>query len=201
MITARTFNPLSIPLVALCMLLACGCGERRLSPSEASGAEVGSPSAGYASRMYSLRFATLQGQQQSLQGLAGRTFLLVFWAPWCVLCRDEMESLQRLAVHMGPKALPIVAVAVQTSAAAVESWQREHGELPFEILLDSRGDGQRYFGLSSLPVAVVIDGKGEAIPFPDPESGIPLRRIEGARDWGSYEVVRAFRELLQVKQL
>jgi hypothetical protein len=101
---------------------------------------------------------------------------------------------------MGPKALPIVAVAVQTSAAAVESWQHEHGELPFQILLDSSGDAQRYFGLSSLPVAVVIDGKGEAIPFPDPESGIPLRRIEGARDWGSYEVVRAFKELLQVKQ-
>ena len=167
-----------------------GCFGGRVS--QLKGAAIETPSA-----VYGIELSSLQGGRHTLGSYNGKVVLLTFWAPWCTLCRSEMASLAILSRNFRGKDLLIIGIAVQSSAEQVQAWKREQGKLPFEVLLDDQGQAQRFFELSALPVAVVVSRHGAVVPFPDPESGKLSTRIEGPRDWGSYESVRAFAKLLQ----
>jgi thiol-disulfide isomerase/thioredoxin len=60
-------------------------------------------------------FDTPEGTKARLADFKGRTVLLNLWATWCVPCRQEMPSLDRLQGILGGKAFTVVAVNVDTA--------------------------------------------------------------------------------------
>src|SRR6266851_5767299 len=52
----------------------------------------------------------LQGQEQSLSRYRGKIVVLNFWATWCVPCRQEMPSMQRLQDKLAGKPFAVLAV-------------------------------------------------------------------------------------------
>ena len=68
---------------ALALTVLAGCGGTVRGPT------VGEPIADYGA-------TTLAGDSISLASLRGDVVLLNLWATWCVPCRKEMPSLDRL---------------------------------------------------------------------------------------------------------
>lgn len=106
----------------------------------------------------------LNGRTRSLKDFRGRTVLLHFWASWCEPCREEFPALKGLwrsiAGEEKSKSNDLVILAVaEDSAERVAPFVSERG-VEFPVLLDQYGGVMRDYGVSVIPVSVVIDGDG-----------------------------------------
>jgi len=62
-----------------------------------------------------LDFNGADGLPTSLSAFKGKLVLLNLWATWCVPCRQEMPSLDRLEGDLGSDAFQVVAVNIDTA--------------------------------------------------------------------------------------
>lgn len=96
------------------------------------------------------------GSRLSLAALRGRTVVVNFWASWCVPCRAELPSLERLAAKR--KDLIIVAISVDArreDGVAAFAGHYPHLSLGFGALSELRG-----YGALGVPYSVVLDRQG-----------------------------------------
>jgi peroxiredoxin len=123
---------------------------------------------------------------RSLADYRGQVVLLNIWATWCLPCRVEMPSMQRLEERLGPKGLRIVAVSVDLAGyeERIVEFGREF-DLTFELLHDAPGAIQRDYQSTGVPETFVIDRAGRV-----------RRRIIGADDWSSTANVAFLERLL-----
>lgn len=105
-----------------------------------------------------LSLSDLNGETRSLEDFRGSTVLLHFWASWCEPCREEFPALKDLWKSLGGEDFVILAVA-EDSAERIRPYVEEHG-VEFPVLIDQYGGVMRAYGVSVIPVSVVIDRDG-----------------------------------------
>jgi cytochrome c biogenesis protein CcmG/thiol:disulfide interchange protein DsbE len=104
-----------------------------------------------------------------------RAVLINFWATWCVPCREEMPTLERLAQERR-STLEVLAVSLDTGGPAkVRAFVRELG-LTFPVLLDPELAVGRLYRVRALPITFIVD-----------RTGIVRHREIGYRDWTDRE--------------
>ncbi|MFN3744064.1 MAG: TlpA disulfide reductase family protein [Hyphomicrobiaceae bacterium] len=116
---------------------------------------------------------TLDGAMEHLGAGAGRLTIVHFFATWCEPCRDELKSLERLAVALGARRLRILAVDVGEPGDRVRRFLERHKiSLRFPVLLDVEKQAMRAWAVEMLPTSYVLDG-----------AFCPLWKVAGALDW------------------
>ncbi|HMN72188.1 MAG TPA: TlpA disulfide reductase family protein [Rhodoblastus sp.] len=96
----------------LCMASDAALG--RVAPL-ARGAVAAASSPKEAQPMTALDFLGPDGKPVSLDAFRGRVTLVNIWATWCVPCREEMPTLDRLQAELGSKDFEVVAINVDTA--------------------------------------------------------------------------------------
>lgn len=102
------------------------------------------------------------GQPIALAALRGKVVVVNFWATWCVACRTEMPSLQRLAAaHRGD----LVVIAISNDDAGWPAIDRFWGgQFPaLRPALAAGPDVAEHLGVLGLPYTFVFDRKGREI--------------------------------------
>ncbi|MDH5805661.1 MAG: TlpA family protein disulfide reductase [Gemmatimonadota bacterium] len=100
------------------------------------------------------------GDTLSLSDFKGEVVLLNLWATWCLPCRTEMPSMQRLYDELGPDGLRIVAVSVdQDPSEQVMEFANEYG-LTFDVLHDRSGRIDIAYQTTGLPESLILDRDG-----------------------------------------
>ena len=79
------------------------------------GAVAAATSPKTAQPMIGLDFLGPDGKPMSLEAFRGRLTLVNIWATWCVPCREEMPTLDRLQAKLGSKDFEVVAINVDTA--------------------------------------------------------------------------------------
>jgi thiol-disulfide isomerase/thioredoxin len=107
---------------------------------------------------------TLDDRIYEIGDFRGRTFIAVFWATWCGPCQVMMNAVNNL--YKDRKNDPDVVFAginiwekSDTDEGDIEEFLEEN-EYNFAIYLDKTGILPQKFGITGLPVAVVIDPDG-----------------------------------------
>jgi thiol-disulfide isomerase/thioredoxin len=114
----------------------------------------------------------------------GHVTLVNIWATWCVPCKVEMPSMQKLYESLGPKGLKIAAVSIdEGDATDVRNFGAELG-LTFDILQDRTTGIQQAYQTTGVPETFLLD-----------KDGVIVKRVIGAHDWNS-SVNRALVEQL-----
>jgi thiol-disulfide isomerase/thioredoxin len=115
-----------------------------------------------------LAFKAADGSDTTVgKAFAGRAVLLNVWATWCVPCRTEMPSLDRLEQTLGGDRFTVAAVNIDigaNGAARAKAFLDEIGVTHLAFLTDPttgvfkdlKGRGLAL----GLPTSVLIDGKG-----------------------------------------
>ncbi len=101
----------------------------------------------------------LHGTQLTLQQFRGKVLYLVFWAPWCVPCRDELPDLERLYVKYRDKGFVVIAISVETSASGVSSFLKKFA-VTFPAVIDGSSQVADAYRVSGLPASFLIDRTG-----------------------------------------
>jgi thiol-disulfide isomerase/thioredoxin len=128
-------------------------------------------------------FADEAGRSLSLADFKDRAVVLNLWATWCVPCRREMPSLDRLQAKLGGRRFQVIAVSIdKQGTVVVPSFYRELELRSLGIYLDPSGKGPSALGIDGVPATLLIDADGREIG-----------RKLGALEWDSPAVIETLR--------
>ena len=125
----------------------------------------------------------LDGELVRLSDFEGKVVLVNVWATWCLPCRVEMPSLERLYQNMEGRDFEILAISVDAPLGSFDFRNNVGGNvrsftdslaLSFPILHDPTGDLERTYQTTGVPESFVIG--------PD---GVIYKKIIGATEWDS----------------
>ena len=131
-------------------------------------------------------FTNGSGETMSLSDFKGKTVLLNLWATWCVPCREEMPTLDRLESILGAENFQVVALSLdQEGSAVVKDFYDELGLENLKIYVDDRMSVPALFSVIGVPATLLID-----------EEGREIGRKLGPAEWDSPEVISEIRRHL-----
>ena len=150
--TLRSARWLLVPLlvVPLGWLLFTGFGR---DPQEVASPLIGRPAPEWT-------LTTLDGERLSSDDLAGRPYLLNFWASWCIpACVDEHPVLAE-AHDRHADELVVVGVLYQDEPAAAEAFLARYGDAGYEHVVDEEGRLAIEYGVTGPPETFFVDAGG-----------------------------------------
>ena len=148
----RPFRWLLVPLlvVPLGWLLFAGFGR---DPRD-----VASPLIGRAAPAWTL--VSLDGEAVSSDDLAGRPYIVNFWASYCIpACVDEHPVLADAHARYGDE-VAIIGVLVNDDPADAEAFLARYGDAGYPHLVDPEGRLAIDFGVTGPPETYFVDADG-----------------------------------------
>ncbi|WP_082073229.1 TlpA disulfide reductase family protein [Pseudomonas sp. LFM046] len=131
-------------------------------------------------------FVDGEGKPRSLADFRSKVVLLNLWATWCVPCRQEMPTLDRLQAKLGGNDFQVVALSLdQGGLQVVRDFYLEIGIQHLPIYLDEQMRAIQSLGAFGLPVTLLLDRQGQEIG-----------RKAGAAEWDSPEVIALVQEVM-----
>jgi len=104
---------------------------------------------------------TLAGEAYSKESLTGRPALLVFWAPWCPVCRKELPILGQFYQQEKPTQLRVIAIGFADRRGNVEAYVKSHPEtFVFPTAFDEDNWISQAFKVTATPTFVLLDANG-----------------------------------------
>jgi thiol-disulfide isomerase/thioredoxin len=126
-----------------------------------------------------IRFQDAAAKPVDLAGFRGEVVVLNLWATWCIPCRAEMPTLDRLQAKLGGADFVVVALSIDRKGmTAVESFYRKVGIAHLGKYIDSGAEATSHLGILGLPTTLLIDREGRE-----------LGRLVGPSAWDSPEMV------------
>ncbi len=124
---------------------------------------------------FSAKTVDVTPKLKSLSDYRGQVVLLNLWATYCIPCRTEMPSIEKVYQDLGPKGLKVVAISVDQAGLEQEirDFVKEY-KLSFEILYDDTGAVQTIYRTTGVPETFVIA-----------RDGVIRKKWLGAEDWNS----------------
>jgi len=129
---------------------------------------------------------TPHGNYVSLSNFKGKAVLLNFWATWCVPCKKELPSMQKLYEALKLDGVEVVAISIdRDKKERVHQYIKDYN-LTFPVLLDPSQKVRKDYFILGLPTSYLIGADGKLKGF-----------ISGAREWDSAASKKLFSTLVQ----
>lgn len=144
-----------------------------------------------ADRLSDLAFNAPEGSPMKLATFAGKTVLVNLWATWCVPCREEMPTLDRLQADLGGDEFAVVAINVDVrNEERARAFLDETGvtrlafysDATFGVFNELKRRGLAF----GLPVSLLVD-----------ERGCRIGDVAGPAQWDSADAKALIRAAIE----
>ena len=126
-----------------------------------------------------LRFVEGDGRALTIADFRGRLVLLNIWATWCVPCRREMPTLDRLQAKLGGPDFEVLALSIDRQGLpVVKAFYEELGLEALRVYVDASTNATRDLGIVGIPTTLLVDRKGGE-----------MGRLVGPSEWDSPEMI------------
>jgi thiol-disulfide isomerase/thioredoxin len=134
-----------------------------------------------------VKFQDGSGKERTLADWRGKVVLLNLWATWCLPCRKEMPSLDRLQKDLGSDKFEVVAVSVDRKGAdASKKFLDETQVERLALYVDPTTRMSSELRVVGLPATLLIDAQGREIG-----------RLLGPAEWDSEDAKRLIRSAIE----
>lgn len=104
------------------------------------------------------------GTQLPLDIWRGKWLIVNLWAPWCLPCRREMPSLERLSARLDPEHAALIPLAFEWRGPIwVQKFYREEGISTLPIYLGDGENLEAVLGSANLPTTLILDPSGHHV--------------------------------------
>jgi thiol-disulfide isomerase/thioredoxin len=133
-----------------------------------------------------IQFEGGDGHPQNLTDFRGKVVLLNVWATWCVPCRREMPTLDRLQTELGSTDLQVIPMSINRGGVdAVRKSYAESGIQQLRVFIDVSSKASFALGVVGLPTTIRIDRESREIG-----------RLTGGAEWDSLEMVAFLKSII-----
>ncbi|HCD35695.1 MAG TPA: redoxin [Chlorobium sp.] len=106
----------------------------------------------------------LDGRTVSSANLAGKTYIVNFFASWCPPCRAEIPDMVELQKAYTSKGFTFVGIAVSDSEPSIRDFVRRSG-ISYPVVVDNGSVASAFSplvsgGLRSIPTSFVVNASG-----------------------------------------
>ncbi|MFH1553435.1 TlpA family protein disulfide reductase [Xanthobacter autotrophicus] len=137
-----------------------------------------------------LQFADGEGKPRTLGDFRGKVVLLNVWATWCLSCRKEMPTLDRLQAALGGPDFEVVALSVDRGGAEiVRNFYTDISIQHLGVHVDSSGKAGFALAIAGLPTTLLIDRHGQE-----------LGRLVGPAEWDAPDIVAFLKSIIARKE-
>jgi thiol-disulfide isomerase/thioredoxin len=134
-----------------------------------------------------VKFQDGTGKERSLADWRGKVVLLNLWATWCLPCRKEMPSLDRLQKDMGSEKFEVVAISVDRKGLeASRKFLEETQTQRLALYADPSARMSSELTAIGLPATLLLDPEGREIG-----------RLLGPAEWDSEDAKRLIRSVVR----
>ncbi len=136
----------------------------------------------------------LDGGLARLSDHKGEVVLVNIWATWCLPCRIEMPSMERLYQEIGEDGFEIMAVSIDAELGRFDLTGRPGGDiqvfadslgLTFPMLHDPSGGIERLYRTTGVPETFLIG-----------RDGIIYKKVAGGTEWDAPQHMELIQRLL-----
>ena len=136
----------------------------------------------------------LDGGLARLSDHKGEVVLINIWATWCLPCRVEMPSMERLYQEIGEDGFEIMAVSIDAELGSFDLAGRPGGDiqvfadslgLTFPMLHDPSGGIERLYRTTGVPETFLIG-----------RDGIIYKKVAGGTEWDAPQHKELIQRLL-----
>ena len=138
-----------IVVVPLGLLLLSGFGR---DPREVASPLIGRPAPDWT-------LTTLDGEELSSADLAGRPYVVNFWAAWCAPCVDEHRILSGTQADLRDR-VAFIGVIYEDEPADARAFLERYGDTGYPHLVDDAGRLAIEFGVTGPPETFFVDADG-----------------------------------------
>ncbi len=92
-----------------------------------------------------------------IDNLAGRPYLIEFWAMWCRPCVDNLPHMNDLYGRYSPKGLRIIGLSLDKDYSSLVKFVNERN-IKYPIAQDNGTDAR--YGVYGIPAAILVDASG-----------------------------------------
>ena len=136
-----------------------------------------------------IHFTDADNRNLTLTDFRGKVVLLNIWATWCVPCRKEMPSLDRLQAKLGGNDFIVLPLSIDRAGLpAVKKFYEELGLQDLGIYVGSSGAASRALGAPGVPTTLLIDRNGREVA-----------RKMGAAEWDGPDMVALIRQQIETR--
>jgi cytochrome c biogenesis protein CcmG/thiol:disulfide interchange protein DsbE len=104
----------------------------------------------------------------------GHVTLVNIWATWCLPCKVEMPSMEKLFQSVGSQGFQIAAVSIDQGDPSDVLAFASNLHVSFDILQDRGGKIEELYETTGVPESFLLDRRG-----------VLIKRVIGAHDWDS----------------
>lgn len=136
-----------------------------------------------------VQFKDAEGRSHTLAEFHGKVVLVNVWATWCIPCRKEMPTLDRLQGALGGPDFEVAAVSIDRGGPeVVRKFYAEIGVQHLAVRIDVLTQILRALGASGLPMTLLID-----------REGLEIGRLVGPSQWDAPETIGYFESVIAQK--
>ena len=170
-------------LIVVCAFVALPLALREFFPLKLPTAELAVHSSPRG--LPGFTFSDGSGHNLTLDHFRGTFALVNIWATWCSPCKNEMASLDHLALVIAGKNIKIVPISVDVSGTlAVRSFFERIGLKNLSIYVDPTKNVMDALNIRGIPTTILIDRNGREIG-----------RMIGPAQWDAPESVKRIIEI------
>lgn len=148
-------------LLALSVLLCCGCGEEKEEPENETQITTGEA----VELAKDIKVYDREGNPVTLSQMKGKPVVINFWATWCGPCKSELPAFQQAYEIYGEDVVFMMVDMVQgrteTKAGAIEYVDGQGYTFP--LYFDEDETAVVTYDIGAVPATFVIDEKGQLV--------------------------------------
>lgn len=130
---------------------------------------------------------SLGGKNVRLADLKGKVLFINIWATWCLPCREEMPSMEKLYRLLKGPDFEMIGISVDKDPEkSVAPFVKELG-LTFPILLDPKSETAAKYKITGVPETYLVA-----------PNGIIIHHLIGPAKWDRPDVVEALKKLVEL---
>ncbi|MCP4404336.1 MAG: TlpA family protein disulfide reductase [bacterium] len=90
-----------------------------------------------------------------------KPLLLVFWATWCPVCKEEIPKLKEMYSTFAPQGLEVLAVNVGINDSAAKATRYvEKYDISYPVFFDEGSQITKQFEVQGTPTIIIVDVHG-----------------------------------------